>query len=250
MTKPTRRSWALAALVMTAASFTAVAQPATPTLRSSSFYTVKPDRVGDFLAATKEYADLVRSNGGERHFSLWVSQTGEHEYVLVRYHSKWADLDTAQDPKLKDVAPRLTAVTARIMSCVEKYRRVIQALEPDLSLPMTSTPPPMVRVLRTWVRPDKVGDYRALVKSDILPAAKKSGVKVYGVSSVRIGGATNEFNSVLGLEKWADMDGAGPIVTGMGGREAYNKFLVKLRPLVTRTEYQVYRLLKDQSYLQ
>lgn len=249
MTKPTRRSWALAALVMTA-SLAAVAQPATPTLRSSSFYTVKPDRVGDFLAATKEYAELVRTNGGERHFSLWVSQSGEHEYVLVRYHTKWADLDTTQDPKLKGVAPRLTAVTARIMSCVEKYRRVIQALEPDLSLPMTATPPPMVRVLRTWVRPDKIAEYRALVKSDILPAARKSGVKVYGVSAVRMGGPNNEFNSVLGLEKWADMDGEGPIVAGMGGREGYNKFLAKLRPLITRSEYQVYRLLKDQSYLQ
>lgn len=249
MTKPTRRSWALAALVMTAASFTAVAQSAPPAIRSSSFYTVKPDRVGDFLAAAKEYAEVTRANNGARHFSLWMSLTGEREYVLVRYYSKWADIDDTQDPKLKDVAARLTAINSRIMSCVEKYHRVLQSLDADLSiaLPVGSTIP-MARVLRTWIRPDKMAEYRALVKSDLLPAAQKANMKLFSVSTVRFGSSNYEMNTITALDKWADLDGDGPIVTAMGGREAYTRFLAKLRPLVTRSEYEIYRYMKDQSY--
>jgi hypothetical protein len=245
MKNTTRRSWIMSLLF--AAS--ALAQSGPPTIRVSSFYTVKSDRVGDFLAATKEYATAVKEGGSERSFNLWMSLSGEREYVLVRHHRKWAEMDETLDPKLKDIAPRLSAITSRIMSCVESYHRVISQLDSDLSLPLpTGTPQPMARVLRTWVKSEKLAEYRTIVKNELLPAARKAGLTLYSVSHPRFGGSNFQIDSVSGVANWAELDGEAAIITALGGQDAYQKFLARIRPLVNRSEYQMYRWMKDQSY--
>jgi hypothetical protein len=237
----------LAISVLLAACAFAQSEPAA--LRVTSYYTVKADRIGDFLAATKEYAAVIKEGGSERPFSLWSSLTGEREYVLVTHPRKWAELDVTREPKLKDVAARLTAINSRIMSCVESSRRVIHQLDPDLSLPVPTTPPqPMARVLRTWVRPDKTAEYRAILKNDLLPAARKAGLTLYSISHVRFGGSNYQMDSVIGVGKWAEYDQEPALIQAVGGQEAYQKLLARIRPLVSRTEYQMYRYLADQSY--
>jgi len=212
-----------------------------------TFYTIKADRVGDFLAAAKEFAEVARKGGSERSFSVWSSLTGPREYALVRYHAKWAELDQTRESKLDPVAGHLAAINARIVATVESSRRVISEVDVDLGLPIPATAPAMARVIRTWVRPEHVAAYRALYKAEVLPAAKKAGLSLFSVSHVRFGGATTEFNSVAGFSNWAALDGDPPIVTAMGGPAAYEKFLAKLRPLIERSEYEMYRLMKDQS---
>jgi hypothetical protein len=237
--------------LLTAVSIgSALAQPTQPKLRVVSFYTVKADRLGDFNAATKEYVEALKKGGSERGMTLWQSLTGEREYALVRYHGSWAELDQQREPKLQPLAGEVSTITARIIACVETYRRVMYELDGDLStlLPMGSEPQAMARVIRTWVRPEHVTAYRALYKAEVLPAAKKAGLKLFSVSHVRFGGSTSEFSSVIGLDKWAQLDGEAPMVTAMGGQAAYDKFLAKLRPLITRSEYVMYRYVKDSSY--
>jgi hypothetical protein len=51
----------------------------------------------------------------------------------------------------------------------------------------------MIRILVTDVRPEKIGDYRDLVKNEILPAIKKSGLKDYTVALRRFGAPSTEF---------------------------------------------------------
>ena len=50
------------------------------------------------------------------------------------------------------------------MDCTESWHRVIEEVNPDLSLPDSGKAPTMIRVLVTQVRPDKVNDYLALVR--------------------------------------------------------------------------------------
>ncbi len=248
----TYRNSAALGLLMAIGSGTAMAQSEQPKVRSVVFSTVKADRIGDYLSATKDMTEAVKKAGSERSFSMWVSVSGPREYAVVRYHAKWSELDAAPgtDPALKGIAGQLSALAARVNATVESTRRVIYVLDHELSLPLADAPPqPIAQVLRTWVRPDQLEAYRALVKSDLLPAAKKSGVKTYSVAHVRAGGANQEYNTVSGLDNWAALDGVSPIVTGLGGQAAYDKFLAKLRPLVTRTEYEMYRYMPDRSYL-
>ena len=105
----------------------------------------------------------------------------------------------------------------------------------------------MVRVLRSRVRPDKVNEYMALIKSDPLPAAKKAGLKFYTVSQVRYGEPTSEFVTVSGLSKWADLDGGLWIQKAMG-EEGYQRFLTKLRPLTIETQAEIYSVVVESSY--
>lgn len=250
MSNTNRRRWASIVLFSAITAGAAMSQPAQPKIRRVTFYTVKADRIGDFLAATKEYAEVVKKAGSERHLSMWASVSGHREYVQVRHSQKYAELDQLQDPKTKDIARQITMIVARINGTVESARTVISTIDEETSLPIPSGQPQTYsRVMQTWVRPGQVDNYRALIKSEILPAAKKAGLKLYSRSRVRMGGSTFEFSSVTGFDKWADLDGEAPIVKAVGGQAAYDKFLAKLNPMITRTEVQVYRFLKDQSYL-
>jgi len=250
MTTPTRRSWARTGLLMAITSGAMFAQQPQPAIRSVTFYTIKADRVADYLAAVKELVAVRQKGGSERYFSNWLSLSGPREYAVVFYHSKWAELDLTPDPKLQSVAGESAALGARINATVESRRTVHASLESELSLPIPAgEPQPLARVLRTWVRPDQVAAFRALIKSDVLPAYKKAGAKVYSVARTRYGGSTFEYSSVTGLDKWADLDGETPLIKAMGGQAAYDKFLAKRAAMVSRSEIEMYRFLKDQSYM-
>ena len=236
--------------LLTLAASSALSQTPEPKIRTATFYTIKPDHRAEFLSVMKEITAALKKGGSERHFSLWISQSGPGEMVLVSNHANWAELDRGNEEKLKDMAGQLTALTSRIGNCIQSTRRVIASLEADLSLPMADVAaPPMARVIRTWVRPEHNVAYKALMKSEILPAAKKAGLKLFSVGRVRYGGSVYEYEIVSEVANWAEMDGLSPIVTAMGGEAAYQKFLAKQRPMTARTEYEMYRLMKDQSYM-
>jgi hypothetical protein len=215
-------------------------------IRRIQLATVKPDRVGDFLAAVKESAALEKKGGSERFFSVWHSLTGANEYVLARNYAKWADLDAGPEPKMKDLAAQLQAIGTRITQCIETSHMIVDEVLLDLSLPQTG-PISMIRVLRSRVKPDKVNEYTALLKSEMLPAMKKAGLKLFAVSQVRYGGPNTEFISVSGINSWADLDGGLPIQKAMG-EEGYQRFLAKLRPLIIESEANVFRFVPDSSY--
>lgn len=218
------------------------------TIRSVRFYNVKSDRTGDFQAAIKEYVEVVKKAGSERYYSIWASLTGPTEYARVDYYTKWADMDSGAEPKLKEQAANLARITTRITQCVDSSHRVIEEILPDLSLPGTADMPKMIRTLQTRVRPDKVSEYLALVKSDVLPAVQKSGVKDFSVAQERYGAPTTEFLSVMGLDKWGDFDGGFGVEKAMG-KDGYQRFLARIRPLIVESESNVYRFQPDLSYL-
>jgi hypothetical protein len=219
-------------------------------IRSVTFYRVKPDRLGDMQAAAKEYKAILQKAGSNRYYTDWLSLTGPNEYLHVVNYSKWADIDmtVAQDPKLKEQAADLQRIVTRIIQCTESSHRVIEEVLPDSSLPPSKELPDLIRAVRLRVRPDKVNDFLALSKSEILPAQKKSGVKVYSIARVRYGAPSSEFLTVLGLSKWADLDEPYGVQKAMG-EEGYQRFLSKITPLLLESEYNMYRLQRDLSYL-
>jgi len=142
----------------------------------------------------------------------------------------------------------LAQINMRIVDCTESWHRIIEEVNPDLSLPDSGTIPTMIRVLVSQIRPDKVNDYLALVKSDILPAIKKTGQKDYSIAQGRYGEPSATITSVAGLSNWADLDGGFGVEKALG-KEGYQTFLLKLTPLVTSTQFDIYRFQPDLSYL-
>lgn len=217
-------------------------------IRSVTFYNVKPDRVGDFQAEIKEYNAVMAKGGSDRYGSVWVSVTGPRVYALASYYKTWAELDAGADPKMKEQAADLARISERILDCTESRRRIIDELIPELSLPDSGKMPTMIRVLTSEIRPERYNDYLALIKSDILPAVKKSGAKDYSIGETRYGGSSSQITSVLGFDKWADLD------EGVGaqkalGKDGYQGLLVKVRPLIVSSQSDVYRFQPDLSYL-
>ena len=106
----------------------------------------------------------------------------------------------------------------------------------------------MIRTLRVRVRPDKVNEYMALVKSELLPAVKKSGLPGYVTYRNYLGSSRFEFRVAMAINSWADLDDTALIVKGFGGMEAYNRYLAKVSPLITVAEYSVSRYREDLSY--
>lgn len=199
------------------------AQPGT--LRSVTEYRVKSDRVGDFQADIKEFNGVLKKGGSENAYTVWASATGPLAYLRVQHYAKWSELDTPQEPKMKEHAADLNRIGARILACTESSNRVIEQILPDASLPSAAEPPKMLRVLRIHVKADKFNDFLALQKNDVLPAIKKSGLTTYSVARVRLGASGSDFIVVYGMDKWADMGAKPPLLTGMGRKRTGNSSL-------------------------
>ena len=219
-------------------------------IRSITFVSVKPDRVGDFQAELKEVHALMKKDSSTRYSSVWVSLTGPREYAIVSYYSKWSELDAAAspDPNTKEDAGDLARLQTRLVDCAASTRRTIEEIQPDLSLPASTEMPKMVRVLTTLVRPEKYKEYLDLVKSDVLPAAQKGGLKTYIFAEARYGAPNTQVTSVVAMDKWAELDDAVGIEKALG-KEGYQALLGKVRPLIVQAEVNQYRFEADLSYL-
>ena len=217
-------------------------------IRSVTFYAVKPDRVGDFYAEITAYNAMKAKGGSTQYASTWASLTGPRVFALVVNYNKWADLDAGADPKMKEQATDLARISMRITDCTESSHRIIEEVNPDLSLPDSGKMPTMIRVLVTQVRPDKLKDYFELAKNEIIPGIKKSGLKDYSIAQGRFGEPNTVITSVAGFNNWADLDGGLGLEKGIG-KEAYQSFLGKLTPLIVSSQFDVYRFRPDLSYL-
>jgi hypothetical protein len=240
----------LAALLLAAVALVTPASAQGPTIRSVTFYTVKPDRIGDFEAEVKEYNAILAKAGSDRYSTIWTSLTGPREYARVQMYSKWADLDSTvdKDPKLKDEATDLARISTHIIECTSSWHRDIDVIMPDYSLPDTGDVPAMIRVLVTQVRPDKYHDYLDLQKNAILPAIQKSGAKDYNFAEKRLGEPGPEFVSVTGFTNWADLDGTIGAEKGLG-KDGYQALVNQVRALIVQSEYIIYRYQPDLGYL-
>jgi hypothetical protein len=233
-----------AALAASLVSFAA----AQGNIRSINFVSVKPDRIGDFQAELKELHAIMKKDNSTRYSSVWVSLTGPREYAIVTYHDKWSELDAGADPATKEDAADLARLQTRMIDCAASWRRTIEEIQPDLSLPMSAEMPKMVRVLTTLVRPEKYKEYLDLVKTDVLPAAKKGGLNTYIFAEARYGAPNTQVSSVIAMNKWAELDEPIGVEKGLG-KEGYQALLVKIRPLIVQAESNEYSFQPDLSYL-
>ena len=240
----------IAAMLLAAAALVTPASAQDATIRSVTFYTLKPDRIGDFQAEIKEYNAILAKAGSDRYSSMWVGITGAHEYARVQMYTKWADLDASidSDPKLKDQAVDLTRISMRIIDCTESWHRDIDVVMPELSLPDSGDMPKMIRVLVTQVRPDKYHEYLDLQKKEILPAVTKGAPKAYNFAEKRFGVFGPEFVSVTGFTNWADLDGGIGAEKGLS-KDEYQALLNKVRGLIVQSQYIIYRYEPDESFL-
>lgn len=207
---------------------------------------VKPDRVADFEAAVKQYNGVYAKIAGVRSVAMFQSLTGPHQFVLVRDYEQWGDLDRGPVAKAISENAELARINLRITNCIESSTTLVEELLPELSMPQPSGPPDLIRVARSRIRPDKVTEFEAIVKNELLPAHRKAGSKSFNVRRVRFGGPTNDYYLSTRLTGWADIAN-NPIRKAMG-EEAYQQMVAKLIAITLQRELNVYRFRPDLSY--
>jgi hypothetical protein len=82
-------------------------------------------------------------------------------------------------------------------------------------------------VTETRIKPDKIADWLALQRGEVVPALKKAGVKQYTVFQTLIGD-TNDFVVVRPLPSFTEFDGASPLERALGADKAA-ALIAKLR---------------------
>lgn len=96
-----------------------------------------------------------------------------------------------------------------------------------------------VTVIR--VKPDMLTEWIDLQKNEVVPALKKAGIASRTVWSTAVGNSF-EYSSVVPFEKFAVMDGPGPLVTALGA-EAAARLNAKLRKCIdTQRTYMANRV--------
>ena len=194
------------------------------------------------MAAVKDYNAAYAKLPGPQSRIQYQSLTGPSRYRLVLPYSAWAELDS---PTPAANNADLARINMRIQACFESTTTVITELLPDLSTPGLTDPPILLRIARTRIRPDKVDEWKALVKNELLPAYKKAG-RTLTVRQVRFGTPTNEFFVTTRVANWAEA-GKNPVLEAMG-QEAYDRMVAKLTAITTLRELDVFRYRSDMSY--
>lgn len=224
-------------------SFAASAWGQLGDIRSVIEYRVKLDRAAEFVDLQKQFAAELKKAGAPRARYIFQLMSGPRAYVVATYYQKWSELDQAPPPN-----PAITSLVARINSCVESSERRFDIVDSSLSIRETNAIPPLVQVVRVSVRPEKVNEYLALVRGTTLPAFRKAGVKRRVFARARYGESNTDFVTSTGIEKWADLDGPSALLRGLG-EQGYQDYLTKLSTLIYRSRFDVYRYLRDASYV-
>ena len=86
-------------------------------------------------------------------------------------------------------------------------------------------------VTEVRVKPEKITEWLALERNEVVPALKKAGVKRYTVFQTLVGD-TNEFVIVRPLPTFAEFNGAGPLEGALGDKAA--ALIAKLRNVKSR----------------
>ena len=234
-------------LLIIAIALTAFCMPSwAQNIRTVLFVKVKSGQDESWKAAVKDYAALVKKAGSEQGFTIWESESGPAQYAVVWYSTKWKDLDE-DDPKLKAVEADRARLFARLDTMTESLETWIDEMQPDMAI-QSKEIPPMVRVGRTRVVSAKMGEVKAMLHDQLVPALKKAGVSDYGAAVARFGTPSNEIHTYLGIKGWADLDG------GIGAQKAmsadeYKAFEAKLLPMIESTEWSIWKFHPELSYV-
>jgi len=121
-------------------------------------------------------------------------------------------------------------------------------LAPDASLPLVSQASPAVLIRWMSVPLGHAQESIDLMKSDLLPAVKKSGITDFSIWRAFFGTRQGQIVRFEGIEGWAVFDKPDPVAVAAGDT-AYQRFLSKANPLMTEAREDVYRFRPELSYL-
>jgi hypothetical protein len=228
-----------------------MAQTAPPSqMLSINVVRIKPEMLTEYQEFVKNEAIPTMQKGGVKVREAWTTANfGEgYEYTFVSPIENWASYDSP-GPIVKALGQdgaRAYGMKARKFIASTHTSAVLTRT--DLSyIGKLTWPPKMAVVNSIHVAPGRGQDFENILKNDILPALKKADVIAYLVNQTVHGGNSNEYITLTIVDSFAEIGKGSPVVRGMGGQEAYNKFASRTAGIVVHQERSIMRYVPDLS---
>ncbi|HSB11902.1 MAG TPA: hypothetical protein VLM38_20620 [Blastocatellia bacterium] len=224
--------------------------PAAPGWLSINIVRVKADMLAEYQDFAKNETIPALQKGGVKQREAWGTGVfGEaFEFVYVTPIDSFAQYDSPGPivKALGEEGARAYGAKARRL-IVSSHTYAVQT-RPDLSLMGNMSTPKLAVINSIRVVPGKGPAFESLLKTDILPAVKKAGATNYFVSQTVFGGDPNEYVTVTPMDSFAEIGKGSPVVRGMGGQAAFNRWLAKVSGIIASQERTVGRYLPDLSF--
>lgn len=212
---------------------------------------IKADMLTEYQDFVKnEVIPTLKKAGIKERAAFTTGVFGEsYEYVFVSPIENFAQYDSPSPivRALGEEGARAFGAKARRF-VVSSHTFGVQT-RPDLSYEGKMTGPPKLAVINSiHTVPGKSIAFESIIRNDILPAVKKAGVAGYLVSQTVFGGDPNEYTTLTLTDTFAEIGKGSPVVRGMGGQAAFNRFLPKVAGIIAHQERTIGRYVPDLSF--
>ena len=252
-----RALWALAVAVCLAAP---VAVHAQGDYLDVFIVKVKPEKVADFQALTKKWADANSRYNGDRWLALEAVYGEGNVYQFTSNRKDYAEIDKMNEAVMAAVNKAFGKEAAEKMgrdfeNCLVSSRSELRRRRWDLSRKAPKDPDAYAkligesRILRTTavhVRPGHVDDFEALLKNMKEAGEKNPDAQPVFVSQVIEGGKGTIFYVTTLRSSMAGFD-HNPTMKDMLGEDGYKKFQQISADSVEIAESTLYRFSPDLS---
>ena len=227
--------------------------PATPARQrlAVTVVQVKPEMVRDFENLIKSEYNPALAKAGAKWNDVWrTAQFGDaFEFTFVSPVDNFAQFD-GPSPLEKALGKEgAGAWYAKASRMVNGVRSFVMAHDPELSHQGKMDGPPKLAVVSyVNVAPGRSDEFEGFFKNEMLPVIKKSDVPGYWFQRVGLGGAGNQYITLVLHNNFAELE-KGPPPRRVLGPEGAAKLLQKLPAgVVTHTESRVMRLVPELTY--
>ena len=225
----------------------AQSMPAPATMSRVTITQVRPDMLNEWLELQKNEVVPGLKKAGVRTRTVYSSGLfgTAGEYVIITPMEKYAEFD-GTNPLIRALgAPASARLAEKLRKCtVSSHSYAITRLA-DLSN-ATAEPPQGLVSTRLRITPGKFAEFENLVKAELLPAWKKTGVTLT-VSRRGFGANPNDVTVSSGFTKYADLDLGNPLARQLGP-EGAARVLAKFAAVSTLIEQVIRSRVADLSF--
>jgi hypothetical protein len=229
---------------------TAVAASAQqPTLLRVGYTKLNPGATPEYEEVSK-LVSAAYKKAGVPWRQVWATGiAGEMMYVSVSPVQSLSQFD-GPSPITTQLSPEERVRYSHLLrSAVRESHFVLAQIVPELSIMSEREDPfALARVTNIVVRPGKYQDFEETVKTILIPAWQKAGIKAVHTLRNVTGGAMGGYTLVTFADKYAEIDSWGTI-DKLLGPEIYHRFMETIGTTVDHADNLFARQLKDLGFV-
>jgi hypothetical protein len=236
------------ASILVAVAAATVASAQQPTMVRLGYSKLNPGAMAEYEALSKLVSGAYKKAGVPFREVWTTGVAGEMMMVSVSPVESLAQFD-GPSPVMSQLSPEERVRYSQLArSAIRESRFVLAQLVPELSIISESDQMmPLVRVSNIVVKPGKNPEFETLVKTMLLPAWKKAGLKQVHVLRNITGASIGGYSLVSFAKNYAEVESWGS-TEKLLSPELYHRFLESVGSTVESAENMFARLLPDLGY--